>query len=74
MDKTKSGHRYTTYNSHPDFEWVPTAEDVTEHWPQTEEWDPSSFTEGTKSSIPREQPRKSVRKTVVIPPAPLLHI
>lgn len=28
MDKTQSGVRYSTYNSHPELKWVPAAEEV----------------------------------------------
>ncbi|KAL2866178.1 uncharacterized protein BJX67DRAFT_388836 [Aspergillus lucknowensis] len=35
--------QYTTYNSHPNEEWVPAPDAVTENWPQTEEWKPTDF-------------------------------
>ncbi|RJE24475.1 hypothetical protein PHISCL_03167 [Aspergillus sclerotialis] len=38
--------RYSTYNSHPNEDWVPPVDDVTEHWPKTDVWTPKDFEEG----------------------------
>ncbi|KAJ5891347.1 uncharacterized protein N7473_007575 [Penicillium subrubescens] len=48
MEKRKSGVHYSTFNSHPDKEWVPTNEEVSNHWPRTNKWGPSNFKESNE--------------------------
>ncbi|KAL5365104.1 hypothetical protein BJX96DRAFT_181390 [Aspergillus floccosus] len=74
MTVTKGRHatvRYSTYNSHPNDDWVPPANDVADHWPKTDTWTPIDFDE-TKSMKQSDSARpRTGRLFTISKPPPL---
>ncbi|PYH94473.1 hypothetical protein BO71DRAFT_398842 [Aspergillus ellipticus CBS 707.79] len=63
--KTKGPHgsvRYSTYNSHPNDDWVPLHDEVLEHWPKTDQWTPESFGNDKEQSANKSQHTRSSKR------------
>ncbi|KAA8642582.1 hypothetical protein EYZ11_006943 [Aspergillus tanneri] len=66
--------RYTTYNSHPNEDWVPPFDMVTNHWPQTDQWAPKDFERKQGKDLQKTQNSQAAtnrqpRFTIPAPPA-----
>ncbi|KAL1885231.1 hypothetical protein Plec18167_001888 [Paecilomyces lecythidis] len=79
MNKSKDIHgtiRYSTYNSHPHEHWIPLPEEVGQHWPRSQLWEPENF-RGAKETLSKHggQPRSGVlggRRLFTVSQPPLL--
>ncbi|KAJ6051515.1 uncharacterized protein N7446_006148 [Penicillium canescens] len=74
MSTKQSQVRYATYDSHPELEWIPNVEDVMNHWPRPELWDPSSFDDTQQQKETAEAKKGRTKKAMRVSRPPILKI
>ncbi|KAE8148508.1 hypothetical protein BDV25DRAFT_158185 [Aspergillus avenaceus] len=67
--------RYTTYNSHPQEDWTPQAEEVAHHWPKADSWTPVNFKDDKRQAgTTMKSASTSQRRLFTLSTPPMLNL